>query len=301
MSLKEVSDKIDWDTADQYLTHARFRPMFDRAFYRLIEDLSGKQDYSKDTNSLRIQFIDAMDVWLNSSHLNTISGLDQFPDRDALLGVTHALDDLHITHYNSLVILNKEYAYYSRMRPDIKVRTLETLQPGDVLVLAAPFAQYGDLHPQTHQILEQCEKLNIPVHIDAAWYGCMRNFEFNYSHPAIQSVSFSLSKGLGLGSHRVGVRYSRKRWPGPVSIVNDFNMSIASTLWYGLKFMEKFPIDYLQEKYGESYNLVCDKLKLKKTKAIHTAMKANENGEFHPVGVRAFLRTLADDLNELNV
>lgn len=168
------------------------------------------------------------------------------------------------------------------------------MQTGDVLVFEAPFAHYGDLHPHTSEILNRCQELTIPVHIDASWYGCLRDFKFDYSHPAIQSISFSLSKGLGLGSHRTGIRYSKKRWAGSVSISNDFNMNIVSSMWIGMRFMEKFTIDYAQEKYGEAYKLVCEKLNLTPTKALHIAFKDNA-----PVGIRPFLRTLVDDVNEL--
>lgn len=292
--LLKKSIEIDWQNADRFLQLSRFKPIYDRAFHRLLEDLISSGGKLSDPGIMKDQYLFAMDSWINSSKINSIKGLETFSDKDVIIGVTHALDDLHITHHQSVVILDKTYAYYKRIRPDITVRTVETLQKGDVLVFEAPFAHYGDLHPNTSEILNRCLELHIPVHIDAAWYGCVRDFKFDYSHPAIQSVSFSLSKGLGLGSHRTGIRYSKNRWPGPVTISNDFNMNIISSMWIGMKFMEKFPIDYAQEKYGEAYKLVCEKLNLRPTKAIHIAFKDN-----HPVGVRPFLRTLVDDVNEL--
>lgn len=292
--LLQKSNEIDWQEANRFLQFSRFKPIYDRAFHRLLEDLMEKGTKLSDPTALREQYLAQIDKWINSSQINSISGLEAFPDRDVIIGVTHTLDDLHIIHHQSIVILDKTYAYYKRIRPDIPVRTIETLQTGDVLVFEAPFAHYGDLHPHTSEILNRCQELNIPVHIDASWYGCLRDFKFDYSHPAIQSISFSLSKGLGLGSHRTGIRYSKKRWPGPVSISNDFNMNIVSSMWIGMKFMEKFTIDYAQEKYGDAYNLVCEKLNLTPTKALHIAFKDNA-----PVGIRPFLRTLVDDVNEL--
>lgn len=128
----------------------------------------------------------------------------------------------------------------------------------------------------------------------------MRGFEFNYDHPAIQTVAFSLSKGLGLGSHRVGVRYSRERHIGPVTVVNDFGMEISSTIQAGMVFMKKFGSDYLQNRYFKAQELVCEKYELKPTKAIHVALKKESDGNWHPRGIRAFLRYLVDDLNEFN-
>lgn len=293
-TLLSKSAEINWQEAERFVQHSRFKPIYDRAFHRLIEEITNQAKELSDPSELRLQYLEQVDKWLQGSEINTVTGLDKFLERDVIIGVTHTLDDLQITHHQKIVILDKAYAYYKRLRPDITVRTLETLQAGDVLVFEAPYAHYGDLHPQTYEILRRCFELQIPVHIDAAWYGCMRDFKFDYSHPAIESVSFSLSKGLGLGSFRTGIRYSKSRWPGPVTIANDFNMNVIANMWIGMKFMEKFPIDYVQDRYGEAYKLVCQKLNLKPTKAIHVAFKDGA-----PVGIRSFLRTLVDDVNEL--
>ena len=72
-------------------------------------------------------------------------------------------------------------------------------------------------------ILDICTKNKVPIHIDSAWFGSCRNIDFDYSHPMIESVAFSLSKGLGLGQNRTGIQYTKKREPGPITITNDFN------------------------------------------------------------------------------
>ena len=146
-------------------------------------------------------------------------------------------------------------------------------------------------------ILDRCLELSIPVHIDASWYGCLRDFTFNFDHPAIQTASFSLSKGLGLGSHRAGIRYARHRHLGAVTVINDFNMGIASVMWYGLHFMRKFGSDYIQNRYGEAYRYTCKRLGFRETKAIHVAFVESAT-ETMPVGIRPFLRYLVDDVDE---
>jgi hypothetical protein len=291
-----MAKEFDWEKHRQYLQRARFKPLFDRAFGELLAKDMG--DAFKFDTELKQKFLAQFHLWVTSSNLNKISGLEDFPHRDFISGVTHYLDDLHITFGQRLVAMEQEYAYHTRMKADFPLRKLETLQRGDVLVFGAPFAWYGGLHPETQQILDRCLELDIPVHIDAAWFGCVRGFTFHYNHPAVQSVAFSLSKGLGLGSHRVGVRYSKNRHAGPVTIVNDFAMEVNCVMACGLKFMQKFGSDYLQNRYGGAYQLVCEKFELKPTMAIHTAFDQVENGNWEPVGIRPFLRYLVDDLNE---
>jgi len=265
--------------------------MFDRAFNKILSEGMAKAFAFDD--HLKENFLKAFDGWIHASTLNEIRGLAAFPERDLISGVTHFLDDLHVRFGERLVCMEREYAYHRRIRPEIPQRRLETLQKGDVLVFAVPFALFGDLHPQTTEILNRCLELDIPIHVDAAWYGCLRDFSFDYDHPAVHSVAFSLSKGLGLGSQRCGVRYCRVRPPGLVSVINDFNMEIRAPFACGLQFIREFGSDYLQNKYAEAYQLVCDVYGLQPTKALHIAL--DEEG---PVGVRPFLRYLVEERNE---
>ena len=84
---------------------------------------------------------------------------------------------------------------------------------------------YGDVHPDMYEILDKCHQLKIPVHVDSAWISCIRDINFNFDHPAIQTFGISLSKG-GIGGNRIGVRFARKKAPeGAITIMNDFHMN----------------------------------------------------------------------------
>jgi hypothetical protein len=283
------AEHVDWSEVPKSFTERRFRPLYDRQFSALHRRLA-TEAYVHDPE-LKAQFIHQFHSWLLGSSLNRVEGLEAFKDRDFILGVTHALDDLHICYGEQLVTLEEEYLYHQRIRPAIRVRTLATLQSGDILVMGAPFAHFGALHPQTSDLLSRCMELSVPVHVDAAWYGCLTGFNFNYDHPAIQSVSFSLSKGLGLGTHRTGVRYCRQRHPGPVTVINDFKMESTAHMWIGIQFMREFGSDYLQTRYGAAYRWTCEKLGLQTTQAIHLAYMQGKS-----VGVREILRHLVDEI-----
>ncbi|HRO67333.1 MAG TPA: hypothetical protein PL182_07205 [Pseudobdellovibrionaceae bacterium] len=290
------AEAFDWDGRKADLQRTRQQPMFDRAFTKLLTE--GMGDAFAFDDRLTRNFLEEFDRWIHGSALNEVGGLAAFPQRDLISGVTNFLDDLHFRFGPRLVCMEREYAYHRRVRPEMVHRRLETLEAGDVLVFAIPFAYHGDLHPQTRGILDRCSEMGIPVHVDAAWYGCLRDFRFDYDHPAVHSVGFSLSKGLGLGSQRCGVRYSRLEEDGPIRVINDFGMEIRAPFACGLKFMKRFGSDYLQEKYGEAYRYVCRKYDLRPTKAIHVAMGEVEPGEWWPLGLRPFLRYLVEERNE---
>lgn len=283
----------DWAKLKELVQRGKPRAMYDREIHAFLSTLS--KEHFSDRENLRERFIETFDRWLTGSQWNEISGVETFPHRDFCVGVTHFLDDIHQMNGDRVVVVEGDYRYHWRLRPNISVRTPSSLSQGDVLILAAPFPSLGDLHPDTKHFLDRALELSVPVYIDSAWYGCTRGFNFDYNHPAVRSVGFSLSKGLGLGANRIGVRYSRERENGPITIMNDHNMCINVLMWYGIQFIDRFGSDYMWNKYGELYEEVITGLGLTPTRAIHLAKESDEHGNLHAVGLRSVLRELGDD------
>ena len=288
--MKEV---IDWKMLRTKIQYEKWKPMYNLEIHRYLKSLL-KEPYP-DSQDLIPRYLDTFHNWIKNSKFNQLDGLDSFPDRDFCIGVTHFLDDLHIRYREKLVTLKGEYPYHKRIRPKMKVRSIENLSQGDVLVLSLPFSHIGDIHPNMEDILRICSQKNIPLHIDSAWFGVCRDIQFDYAHPAIKSVSFSLSKSLGLGQHRSGIRYSKERTFGPVSTINDSKYYMECSAWIGLKFMQHFNNpDYFQNKYQSYYKEVCDNLNLKPGPTIFVAYEKISEGNYRPVGIRPLLRWLQE-------
>ena len=250
------------------------RPMYDDEVHNFHATITS--DMSNDPNHIINLFKIKIHKWLLSHKRITFNGLEKFQDRNICLGVTHQLDEVHLMNKN-VVIFDGEYQYHKRLFPNITTRTIETLTTGDTLIISAPFTSYDfGIHPLMPDILSKCLELKIPIHIDAAWYPCCRDIDFNIDHPAIKTVTFSLSKAFGLGMHRIGLRYSRKPINGPIKIMNDFNYTNIADVWIGLKFIEKFGTDFWWNKYENCYNeIIQDCNNLKPSKAIHVALTAD--------------------------
>jgi hypothetical protein len=140
------------------------------------------------------------------------------------------------------------------------------------------------------EILHECKIKNIAVHIDGAWISCCRDITFDFSHVAIRSVGISLSKGLGLGWNRVGLRWTRQPKPDSVTIMNDFRMNNRALVKIGLHFIRNLPIDYLWRTHGDRYYKVCKDFNLTPTNSIYLALR-----EGHPVGVSPLIRYLENE------
>ena len=113
---------------------------------------------------------------------------------------------------------------------------------------------------------------------------------FDFSHPQIKSVGISLSKGLGLGWNRIGLRWTKESKADSITIMNDFQMNNRALAMIGLHFIRNLPVDYLWNKHSERYYKICKDFQLTPTNAIYLALR---NGQ--PVGVSPLIRYLEDE------
>lgn len=274
--------------ADSYtsawLESERPQPLSDLAIEQLIQDvLLGKLD--KDiTDQVYTNFKKEMTDWLLASKINSIVGLDTFTRIDILNGCTQFIDNIYMN--GSVQVLAGDYKYHARLgnwftHPGF-------LNEGKQLIIAWPFPSTGNTHVQMKEILDEAKDKDISVHIDGAWLTCCRDIDFDVSHPAIKSVAVSLSKGLGLGWNRVGLRWTKDTNPDSVSIMNDYHMNLRAPVMIGLHFIRNLPPDYLWNTYGDHYYKICKDFDLVPTKSIHLALQNNQ-----PMGLSPLIRYVA--------
>lgn len=283
----------------EWLQQDRPQPMWDKYINYIIQDYhnNGVKHGCPDEDVLYQIFKNEFEEWINKSSFNTLTGFEQFPIRDICIGCTQFIDNLYIKE-NEIMIFEGDYKYHWRLNNDIKYVTLENIRYLSLknngkrkpLLIAMPFPKTGDIHLDMNTILNRCDELNIPVHIDGAWITCCRDITFNFNHPAIHSFAISLSKGLALGWNRIGIRYSRTPQQDSISLMNDYNMNCRSLAWMGLHFLRSLEPDFFWKKYENVYYKICKDFNLTPTKAIHLARA--QNGTSY--GIRPLLRFLAD-------
>lgn len=279
-----MRDNVDRQYTAEWLQYDRPQPMYDSTINKFYDKFYIENPIH--TNNLDNIFKETFVSWLKDHKYSTFLGLNEFSRLDITQGCTQYIDDLYQRKGN-LMIFENDYKYHWRLNPNITYTTVETLDPNKELLIAMPFPFFGDIHPQMKEILDTCYSLGIKVHIDGAWISCIRDIEFDFSHPAIHTFCISLSKG-GLGGNRVGLRFSREKQPGPITIMNDFNMNSQAIVSMGIKFMNHFGPEYFWRSYETEYAQVCKDFNLTPTKAIHIAKTISGR----PVGVRPLLRCL---------
>jgi hypothetical protein len=266
----------------------RPQTLSDQKIESLIQDiLFGKLD--KDiTDNVYINFKREMFNWISSSKLNKLTGFEKFDRIDICSGCTQFIDTIYMN--STPQFLQNDYMYHNRLgNIPSQIRLLKNNIP---LILAMPFPSLGNIHPDMKIILDECLEKNIPVHIDGAWVTCSRNINFDLSHPAINSISISLSKGLGLGWNRIGLRWSLKSEPDAITLMNDFHMNNRVLTIIGLHFLRNLSPDYLWNTHQHRYLKICKDFNLVPTNSIHIAMLNNS-----PVGVSPLIRYLEEHEN----
>ena len=274
----------------------RQRPMYLSKFTKFKSSLDMKT-YPKDPHAYTEYFLKEIDQWVNLHQFVKYIGLSSLPHRHSILGTTHQLDELHQLYGKRITTYIGEYKYHRRLT-DFKVKQINhysELAVEDVFIASYPSCITTGYHKDFNLLLDHCLINKIPVHIDGAWFGQCRNFEFDVTHPAIESVSVSLSKALGMGSQRIGIRYSRNKVVGPISIMNDFAYCNVSDMWIGVESMKYFGPDYWWNNYADLYTKVCADFYLEESDSIHVGFINNETGK-HQLGIRTPLRMLIEGI-----
>jgi hypothetical protein len=269
----------------KWLERIRPQPLSDLKIEQLQQDvLNGSLD--KDiSDAVYIKFKREMTNWLFGSRLNYLQGFDSFDRVDIINGCTQLIDTMYMR--GNVQVLEGDYRYHERLGN--WYRKAGELNPLIPLVIALPFPSTGDVHINMKEILDECLEKSIPVHIDGAWITCCRSINFNFDHPAIRSVSISLSKGLGLGWNRVGLRWTRETTADAITIMNEFNMNLRAPAMIGLYFLRHLSPDYLWNTYGNIYYKICDDFNLTPTNSIYLALENN-----YPVGISPLIRYVAE-------
>lgn len=279
--------RIAPEYSSQYLEIERPSPLTDNRIESLIGDvLNGNID--KDISDLVYdRFKSETEQWILSSKLNSIRGLKSFERKDIIIGCTQFIDSAYMN--GPVQTIPGDYRYHQRLGLSY-VREPGNLMPGIPLLIAMPFPSIGTPHEKMEEILNECLEKNIPVHIDGAWVTCCRSVDFDLNHPSVVSVAISLSKGLGLGWNRIGLRWIKKFKQDSITIMNDFNMNNRALVMIGLHFIRTLPNDYLWNTHGDRYYKVCRDFNLTPTNSIHLALRAGE-----PVGVSPLIRYLENN------
>lgn len=212
------------------------------------------------------EFLELYPNWIKSSKCNSFKGLDKFPFRYVSLGVTQGIDDfvLYATKKNKRLRFSRgEYGYGMEISDHGPLLDQEPLSAGDALIISCPFSATGNLHPDWDNIINTCNKLDIPVFVDCAFFGTCLDIHVNFDHPCIDTVSFSPTKGLNCGNMRTGITFTHRQGKDcSLDILSKWHHGIHFHTYLALNLMKNFSPDTVPLTYKVSQEAVCKKYNL---------------------------------------
>ena len=233
---------------------------------RHLEQITFKQYF----NNIHDEYCNTFRSWINSTTLNSVEGLDLFPNQQFTQGTTEAIDKFYMRHRDRTVrVLAGEYAYhflggYGKLLD-------EPLSSRDALIISLPFGSTGSKY-QYNELLAESTKLQVPVFVDCTWFGVCHDLHFDFSYPCIEQIAFSLSKAFPLAFLRIGCRFTKSQvYDGLNAYENDgyLNWTAQSI---GLKFMNQFSADYIPKKYYKAQQAMCNHLNVTPTNCVQLAI-----------------------------
>lgn len=159
-------------------------------------------------------FLEQYLAWIKSTKRNTWIGLDDFAVAAVSNGTSESFDKFYLkNHPRRFRCFRGEYMYHAaswrNYFPNWCWIEDSDIDTGDAVVLSWPFSDTGGTHDSTQDLLDQCDRLGVPVLIDCAFFGCCAGLEFDLAHECITDVTFSLSKTYPVAHARIGMRLTR--------------------------------------------------------------------------------------------
>lgn len=235
------------------------------------------------------KFLAAHRNWLNLSKKNNIIGLEKFKFQCYSNGTTEAFDKFYLRNSSSRFrCFHGEYMYHKlAWRSGFNWEWLENdaIKENDAVVISLPFADTGNSHFEYNNLLETCTRMNTPVLVDCAYFGICQDIDFNFNHPAITDVVFSLSKTFPVAHARIGVRYTKEDTDDTMFVYQkiDYNNRLGAAL--GIRFLDLFSPDYVVEKYKTKQLEFCKQLKVLPSSTVLFGIGGNDWHDYNRGGL----------------
>lgn len=193
------------------------------------------------------EFHNKFEKWILSSN-QTVAGL---PGKSYIVsGITDAFHQTY-SMYNKIGIYDGEYGYHQKVFPN---RVTNKLNQADVIIISHPFSADGK---DSHLKISEADKLGIPIFIDCAFFGICSGINFDFSkYKNVHSVCFSLSKTFGTGWQRVGLLYTKDRYP--VRQYSDWQYPFTAAAKYHYDLIDRIGPDDTYKKYRLQQERICD-------------------------------------------
>lgn len=279
------------DGADFYLNRDQVRHMYQgsRAIHDELILHKVNQTLSRNTwqhkDSLTY-FKQDFAPWLQQHSSNRIAGLEQYQPNFST-GTTQAFDSFYFRHRaRRFRCFVGEYFYHLKtwLSNDVDwsfITDSDPLVAGDALVISAPFCDTGSMHPDFDSAVTHCNRLGIPVLVDACYYAISGGVELDVTAECIDTVAFSLSKAFPIANLRIGMRYTRAEVFDGQSLHDAINYNNTLSAQIGNMLIRNYSSDYIYNHYREQQLEFCSAVNIVPSDSVLFAVGGAKWNEYN--------------------
>lgn len=230
-----------------------------------------------DNEEIKSKYLQTYKQWMFSVHPE-ITGWEDYNELCFTQGTTESFAQFYLRFrdHRRLRLAKGEYFYNQMMKGlwyNEKFAWLDEdqIRPNDVVLISVPFSDTGAVPNFLEKLLTDCDENAVPVMLDLAYIGLSVNQKINLEHQCIEYVVSSLSKVFPVELHRIGIRMQRKKFEDQLYVINEknYNYINITSAYLGTKLMEKFPADYIYNKYRQRQLDMCGKLNLEVSPCVY--------------------------------
>jgi hypothetical protein len=235
------------------------------------------------------EFLSAYKKWIDSTELNNLKNLDKFPIAAYSNGTSESFDKFYMkNNKRRFRCFRGEYMYHMatwrNICPDWRYMEEAPLAAGDAVVISLPFSDTGNIHPETQHVLDQCNRLAIPVLIDCAFIGICSGIEFDFDQPCITDITFSLSKTFPVANLRIGMRLTRTDDDDSLLVHGKTNYTNRLGAAVGLMLMEIYSMDYNYNMWHSMQEKFCNELGIMPSRSVIFGIASDKFQEYNRGG-----------------
>lgn len=228
--------------------------------------------------------------WIKSHTGHTILGLEDYKFAVYSHGTSEAFDKFYLKNLNRRFrIFKSEYLYHQLAWRNSKLLwdyiENDVLKSTDAVIISLPFADTGNKHIAMDDVLNECNRLNIPVLIDCAYFTISTGLTFDFTHPCITDITFSLSKTFPVAHARIGMRLTRTDDDDTLFVYEKANYQNRLGASLGLLLINKFSPEYIVTKYKDKQKEFCKLANVESSSTVIFGIATNNWKEYNRGGL----------------
>jgi hypothetical protein len=220
---------------------------------------------------IKRDFVDTYRSWMFAGF--NFTGTELYQHACFTQGTTESFAQFYIRYRENcrLRLHRGEYFYHQMMKSlwyGNKFAWLDEdqIRSGDALLISVPFSDTGDMPENLNNILDECDRLEVPVMLDFAYLNLTTVQSFDHSidlaRPCIKYIVTSLSKVFPVENMRIGIRLQKEIDEDQIYVVNEYNYNYINLLsaYVGCELMKSFASDFMFNRYRQQQLDLCAEL-----------------------------------------